>query len=575
MMVTTATVLCAATHLLAASLAPAVPHGAAAALGLLAAAVLGWGALSAPEAPLGWRAPGPRAAVALPAGGAAAALGMLVAGQFGRLPVAAVVLAALALLAGAARLVVTALELRAAGQRGNGNRTDHLTGLPDRAAFEHRLATALAGRQPSCGLAVLLLDADRFKEVNDSLGHGVGDRLLRRQAARLAASLGGGEYLARLGGDEFAVIAESSNDLVAMGLARRLQAVLAAPSEVDGLPLRLEFSVGIASWPTHGQDAASLLARADIAMYRAKARRTGVEVFTADRDGPSRERLETIEGLRRGIVAGEIVCYYQPKFDTASGALVGVEALARWCRPQPGGGAEIVPPVEFIPLAEAAGLLPALTAVVLDQALAQLAAWDRAGVVVPSVAVNVSASSLLELGFVDRVRAALGRAGVGGARLVAEITEDAVITDPQRCAEVLALLRRAGVGISLDDYGTGYSSLALLRDLPLDEIKLDKSFGLQLCADERTAQIVASTVRLAHALGVRMVAEGVETAAAHRRLAAMACDVVQGFLFSRPVPAEEVDRLVTTAAASAAAAATPSCPGDAACAGTTPVVNRR
>jgi EAL domain-containing protein (putative c-di-GMP-specific phosphodiesterase class I) len=271
-------------------------------------------------------------------------------------------------------------------------------------------------------------------------------------------------------------------------------------------------------------------------MYRAKAARSGVETFRHQGDGPSRERLTSIEELRAALPRGDIVVHYQPKIDVHTGRTVGVEALARWRRHE-----RLVSPAAFIPLAEQAGLLPELTRIVLDQSLAQLRRWQLRGVPIRSVAVNVSASCLLAPGFPSRVARALARAGQPADRLTIEITEDTVVSDPERCQRVLAELRREGVRSSLDDYGTGYSSLSMLRQLSLDELKLDRSFGLAADADARAGAIVRSTAGLARALGLSLVVEGVETADTLALLRESGCHVAQGYLFSPPLPADELE----------------------------------
>lgn len=539
--------LVSAGHVLVLGSSPAPPRVGSAALMVAGIAAIGWAALLTPEAMVRVARDG-RAEV-FPIAGAVAALGILVAGQYGRMPVAVVALTASTLVGAAARLLVTVGELRRLTTRRAEARTDELTGLPNRRAFAEHLRDQLHRRHPVRSGAVLLLDFDRFKEINDSLGHGAGDVLLCELGRRLATALRRGEFLGRLGGDEFAVFIDGGTGARALDVAQRLRRAAVEPQQLAGVTLRVEISVGIALWPSHGQEPEALLARADIAMYRAKAARSGVETFCFEAEAPTRERLERTEALRHAIADGGVICHYQPKYERDGRTLAGVEALARWVRRSelggPGGAASVVvPPNDFIPMAERSGLLPELTAVVLARALTQMADWDRQGLRVPSVAVNVSASSLLQPGFPERVAAQLQLAGLDGNRLVVEITEDTVIADPIGCAQVLTALRALGVGTSLDDYGTGYSSLSLLRDLPLDEIKLDKSFGMQMCGDARTTQIVASTVNLAHALGVRLVMEGVETRPALTLLQEMGCDVVQGFLFSRPLPPAELEAVL-------------------------------
>jgi diguanylate cyclase (GGDEF)-like protein len=487
-----------------------------------------------PEGVLAVDPPPPRA-LTLADVGALAGLGVLVAGPIVTVPAAAVGLAGASLLLAGARANLAAVQARRVDESRREARTDDLTGLPNRRAFYEHLHHSLQGRPESHELAVLVVDLDRFKEINDSLGHVAGDDLLRLIAARLEGRLARGELLARLGGDEFGLVVEGT-EVRARAVARRLRRQLDAPFEVAGLTLRAEASIGIARWPEHGPVGERLLARADIAMYRAKAARSGVETYRQQNDGPSRERLASIEALRAALPRSDIVLHYQPKIDVRTGRTVGVEALARWRRHD-----RLVSPAAFIPLAEQAGLLPELTRVVLDDSLAQLRRWQLRGVPVSSVAVNVSASCLLAPGFPSRVARALARAGQRADRLTIEITEDTVVSDPERCQRVLAELRREGVRLSLDDYGTGYSSLSMLRQLSLDELKLDRSFGLAADADARAGAIVRSTAGLARALGLSLVVEGVETVGTLALLRESGCDVAQGFLFAQPLPAAELE----------------------------------
>jgi diguanylate cyclase (GGDEF)-like protein len=472
-----------------------------------------------------------------PAIGACSAVGVLGSGQFNGTDIGpfSPVLAIVTLVVASARS--THLVSQVKGRRDSGEgRTDALTDLASRQAFYEGLRRSLADRDPADGLAVLVIDIDRFKEINDSLGHVSGDELLCHIADRLAAHLEPGEILARLGGDEFGLVLVG-NELRARATARRLRRELDAPFLVSGLSLRVEASVGIALWPTHGAAGERLLARADIAMYRAKSARSGVEVFRFQGDDPSRERLASIEALRAALPRDEIRLHYQPKIDVSRGDIVGFEALARWRRPD----GRMISPTIFIPLAEHAGLMPDLTRVVLDGALHQMAEWDRRDVRVGSMAVNVSATCLLDPGFPAMVVEALGRSGIGATRLTIEITEDTVVGDPELCGRVLSMLRRVGVRLSLDDYGTGYSSLSMLRQLPLDELKLDRSFGLAADLDPRAGAIVRSTAALARDLGLTLVAEGIETAETMALLRECGCQVAQGFLFATALPAHEVE----------------------------------
>jgi diguanylate cyclase (GGDEF)-like protein len=470
-----------------------------------------------------------------PGAGALSAVAVLVAGQHVNIGSLSAVFASIALVLAGGRAAQLAGE-RFASKTQADDRTDELTGLATRQSFYERLRQSLAHRHPTETLAVLVIDIDRFKEINDSLGHVSGDELLHHIANRLAQRLEPGAILARLGGDEFGLLL-AGDEVRARAAARRLRREMEAPFVVSGLSLRVEASVGIALWPTHGALGERLLARADIAMYRAKSARTGVEVFRFQGDDPSRERLAAIEALRSALPRGEIVLHYQPKIDVRTGESVGVEALASWRRRNGG----LVSPTTFIPLAEQAGLMPELTRVVLDAALLQMRRWETRAVHVGSMAVNVSATCLLDPRFPSVVVDALTRHGIPAERLIIEITEDTVVGEPERCERALSILRHAGVRLSLDDYGTGYSSLSMLRQLPLDELKLDRSFGQAADLDPRAGAIVRSTAGLARELGLTLVAEGVETSETMALLRDCGCQVAQGFLFATPLAADDVE----------------------------------
>ncbi len=414
---------------------------------------------------------------------------------------------------------------------------DPLTGLPNRKLLHQKVGDALADAQRGGHRAALfLLDLDRFKDVNDTLGHHVGDELLTHVASRLASVLRPEDTIARLGGDEFGVLLPAVRDAVAANeVAERIRGALGLPFVFHEVALDLEASIGIALYPDHATDADSLMQRADVAMYQAKETRNGIENYDADRDPHSTARLSLFGQLRRAIEDGELVLHYQPKVDLESGDVVGVEALVRWNHPERG----LLAPDTFVPLAEQTGLMKSLTASVLEQALMQTAAWAAAGLQV-RMAVNVSARDLHDDTFCDRVREALARTGVSASLLELELTERVVMADPQRAMENLTALSRLGVRLSLDDFGTGYSSLAYLRRLPVTEIKIDKSFVLRMDVDDEDATIVRSTIDLAHGLGLRVLAEGVETAETWQRLADLGCDAAQGYFLSRPHPAEVV-----------------------------------
>ncbi|WP_448611715.1 putative bifunctional diguanylate cyclase/phosphodiesterase [Geodermatophilus sp. URMC 60] len=442
-----------------------------------------------------------------------------------------------AVVAALARGTLTFREVQALADSRRQARTDELTGLPNRRRVFETLPAADAGMAAGSGTAVLVLDLDRFKEINDSLGHGVGDALLREVGPRLAGHLRSGDLLARLGGDEFVVLASGLGEDGALALARRVCATLGRPFQLAGMALSVQASVGIALGPRHSRHAEELLQMADLAMYAAKAGRSGPIVYDEQRHGSGRHRLEAVAQLRRAIADGELTLHYQPKLSLATGRVDGVEALVRWQHPERG----LLPPDAFIELAESAGLMAALTSRVLDAALAQRRAWsDRGRELV--VAVNVSPSNLVDERFPDEVAELLARHGVPATALVLEVTESLLVADRERAVRVLAGLREAGVGVSIDDYGTGYSSLAYLATLPVTELKLDRTFVGAMTGSARAASIVTSTVQLAHALGLVFVAEGAEDQATVDALAALGCDVVQGYHLSRALPPAQLEQ---------------------------------
>ncbi|MFI6289268.1 putative bifunctional diguanylate cyclase/phosphodiesterase [Streptomyces sp. NPDC051018] len=412
---------------------------------------------------------------------------------------------------------------------------DPLTGLPNRQWLLERTWAALEEAESNGSRAALvLIDLDRFRSVNDTLGHLAGDRLLLQIAHRLRHALPRGAEAARLGGDEFAVLLPTADSITsAQRIARQLAAELSSPLDLDGLTLVLEASAGVAVFPEHALDAEGLLRRADVAMYQAKRDRTGVEVYESKRDSNTPDRLGLLGDLRRALDAGEVELHYQPKvrFD---GHVAGLEALVRWVHPERGR----VPPDEFIAIAESSGLMPHLTEYVLDTALGQVAKWRAQGLNVP-VAVNVSPRDVHTPGFAGSVAARLARHGVPAGALQLEITEHVLLEDPQRAADTLAGLTDHGVRMSLDDFGTGYSSLVHLRRLPVSELKIDRSFVARLAVDNQDAEIVRCTVDLAHSLGLLVVAEGVEDDETWERLRDLGCDAVQGWLVAAAMPPQE------------------------------------
>ena len=427
------------------------------------------------------------------------------------------------------------LSAREADRRQQEALRDALTGLPNRAMFRRRIAEELErGRHVGGDLAVLLLDLDRFKEINDALGHDQGDAVLCEVARRLPTLVRDGDLVARLGGDEFAVLitAPPSLDEV-LGLAARIRARLDEPVVIGGLRVAAGASIGV-SW-ADGPDAETLVRRADVAMYAAKQRRCGVAVYDAAGDPHSPARLQLLAELREAIPNRQLVVHYQPKLTLKTNRVEGVEALVRWQHPERG----LLAPGAFIELAERSDLMDALTVSVLRDALAQVRAWAADGLEL-TVAVNVSAQSLIDRSLPETVAEALAEFGVPAARLQLEITESSLMRDTARSAAVLHAMTALGVRISIDDFGTGYSSLAALQRLPVDEIKIDRSFVGDMVRTPSDAAIVRSTIDLADNLGLSVVAEGVETTAALEELRAFGCHEAQGYLISRPVPADEL-----------------------------------
>jgi diguanylate cyclase (GGDEF)-like protein len=413
---------------------------------------------------------------------------------------------------------------------------DALTGLPNRVLFRARTQQAIhAAARRRTGVAVMLLDLDRFKEINDTLGHHYGDEVLRQVGERLTSVLSSDDTVARLGGDEFAILLRSVQTPAAgVTVAATARRAVAEHFDVAGVRLELGASIGIASFPEHGQDVDVLMQRADVAMYQAKEGRTGVERYVPELDGNSVQRLALAGDLRGALERDEFVLHYQPKIDLRTGAVCGAEVLLRWAHPVHGW----LPPDEFVPLAEHTGLIVPLTNHVLGRALRQLGAWRGDGIDL-SVAVNLSARTLVERELPDQIEAMCRRCDVPTDRLVLEITEGMVVADPARALPVLARLHELGVEISVDDFGTGYSSMDYLKRLPVKEVKIDRSFVTPMATDARDAAIVRCTIDLARSLGLRVVAEGVESSDVRHRLTTLGCDQGQGFSFSRALPAAQ------------------------------------
>jgi diguanylate cyclase (GGDEF)-like protein len=439
-------------------------------------------------------------------------------------------------LAGIVRIAVTFREVRGFNELREEARTDELTGLSNRRALFERGDRIIASAEESRPASLLLLDLDGFKEVNDSLGHAAGDDLLRQVGPRLRRALRSEDVLARLGGDEFAVMSPATGVEDAQALAHRLRELLLQPFTVQGIRLHVGVSIGVAT--TNLVPSASmqeLLRCADIAMYGAKSGREGLRVYVPDpvTGTASGDLLHTMEQLRTALINDELLVHLQPQVDLRTGRVVGAEALVRWQHPTRG----LLSPADLLAAAAHAGLLRQLTETVLDLALVAARRWwpDRQ---VP-VSVNLSAANVTDLDLPDKVAAALHAHGLPPQALTLELVEDTLMTDPTRGRAVLADLRRLGVRTSIDDYGTGYSSLAYLRYLPADELKLDRSLTADVDRDPRAAAIVEHTVALAHALGLSLVAEGVEDVATGRALARLGCDVAQGYAIARPMPADD------------------------------------
>lgn len=426
--------------------------------------------------------------------------------------------------------------------------TDELTGLANRRAVLRRISELSAEGTP---VALALLDVDKFKEVNDALGHAAGDDLLRLVARRLELSLRSGDLLGRLGGDEFAVVAvldqDAPVDQAGLVLGQRLHARLEEPFPVGGMFVHCSASIGVTTSSTAVDRPAQLLRRADVAMYDAKRAGAGVTLYDPARHADSSGHLALVEQLRTALTTGELVLHHQPQLDVADGRVAGVECLLRWEHPERG----LLGPGEFLPLAEVHGLMGPLTEHVLRAAVAQAADWRGRGLHL-HVSVNLSASNLLDTGLPARVAELLEQHAVPASAVVLEVTESVLLTDPARSLAVLTDLAALGVTVSLDDYGTGYSSLAHLRDLPVGELKLDRSFTADLLTDPRTEAIVASTIDLSHRLGLRVVAEGVEDEPTLARLRAQGCDTSQGWLHAPALPAPVLERWLSDREFSAA-----------------------
>jgi diguanylate cyclase (GGDEF)-like protein len=430
------------------------------------------------------------------------------------------------------RLVLALRDARGAAEAIVLSHTDDLTKLPNRRALLSRIEADMHQRRP---LALMLMDLDGFKDINDGLGHELGDVILAETGRRMRDALPQDVMVARLGGDEFALAVPDRDELRLLELANRVVTAVRQPTVADGIELIVGASLGIAIGERGDRESSGLLRRADIAMYQAKTAGGGARMYDRSHDD-SRSRLQLAEELRRGLREGQVVLWYQPQLASTSQRITGFEGLIRWNHPTRG----LLQPAEFLPVARQAGLMPVISDLIVRQAVADVRGWAEGGAQPPSVALNFATPELLNGVFGRRIDRIITEAGLDPTTFVIEVTEDSFFADPVRAMEVLLELRSYGMQISIDDYGTGFSSLSYLRDLPVDELKMDRSFVSSITGDVRGRMIVESTVRLAEALDLRMVAEGVEDAATLAAISSLGADVVQGFYLAKPMPAGEV-----------------------------------
>ncbi len=414
--------------------------------------------------------------------------------------------------------------------------TDELTGLGNREQFHATIAKRIAAaRETERSFAVLLMDLDRFKEINDTLGHHYGDVLLKEFGPRLTDAIGDGGFVARLGGDEFGILlAEDTDDTAVLDVVMaRLFKSVSQPFMIDELSLEVGASVGVARFPQDGEDSHALLRCADIAMYAAKETQTEFKIYTADQNQHSKRRLGVLSGIRHALVQDEIVVHYQPIIDLDEGRVRGAEGLVRWQHPEHG----LIPPGAFVQTVEQTGLIGPLTRHVLERSIAECAAWRKDGREM-SVAVNLSVRNLLDHDLPKEIERLLSTYGLPPEALQLEITESMIMSDPERALGTVSRLSRLGARLSVDDFGTGYSSLANLRKMPIDELKIDRSFVWPLMRNDSDLIIVRSTINLGHDLGLNVIAEGVEDSPTLAHLAVLGCDLAQGYHVSRPMAAD-------------------------------------
>jgi diguanylate cyclase (GGDEF)-like protein/PAS domain S-box-containing protein len=423
---------------------------------------------------------------------------------------------------------------------------DGLTGMPNSTQFIEILEReTLAAQGEQRSMAVLVLDIDRFKDVNDTFGHHHGDLLLQHVGMRLQQIVPAPDVVSRLSADEFAVLLVQADEARAEAVASAIRQTLEEPCNVDGYPVQIDVSIGASLYPVHANDAITLLRRADMTMYAVKQAHDGYALWKSAFEQYNPQRLTLISELRRAIAAGELRLYYQPKIDLKSRTVSSVEALVRWQHPSRG----LIPPDQFIPLAEQTGLIGPLSHWVLEEAMRQCSEWLRAGHKL-SVAINLSAWNLRDATLPKTIAAMLEHYRLPPHLLCIELTESGVMTDTHRSLDILGQIFALGVHISIDDFGTGYSSLAYLKQLPIDELKIDRSFVQQMTTNNADATIVRSTINLAHNFGLRVVAEGVEDVTTLELLATLHCDLAQGYYVSRPLPVERLECWLSEAAKS-------------------------
>ncbi len=419
---------------------------------------------------------------------------------------------------------------------------DSLTDLPNRTLLHNRLEYAIkSAKRDKHQVALIMMDLDRFKEINDTLGHHIGDLLLQQVGIRLTKNLKKTDTISRFGGDEFAILLPKAELSHARLVANRIIKALHAPFQLEDSSIEIDASFGVALYPQHANDCTTLILRADVAMHLAKSTDNEFAIYDQDKDPHSLARLTLTGDLRHATEHNEMVLYYQPKVDIKTGFILGVEALMRWQHPQLGQ----IKPDEFIPLAEQTGMIKSLTLWSLRAAVKQCALLHQANYPI-TVSVNLSASILQDLQVPSQVMAILNRHNLPPRYLELEITETTIMKDPQQALDILTRLNHLGVRLSIDDFGTGYTCLSYLKQLPVDEIKIDKSFVVNMLNDENDAMIVRSIVDLAHNMGHKVTAEGVETLAILASLKEQQCDKAQGFYFSPPIPYDELEQLLAS-----------------------------